>query len=252
MASIDSAASGSSGSRLSRQSSVTSDRHAGISRQSSTTEMGIQTTLGRSSQVLHPENEQDKSKLKKNKGKKRQSKNSESSNNATEEPPIPELPQGFVVKYMGKRATKGLWGTKHTRKHVEDIVEAIGQMPKGDDLPLVILEVYYQGLAMRPHKKNRIHSFQQVLVPIQYISYGVQDNEYPRIFCFIMVSEMSSQKKSMEVHAYACDSDKSARQLAACLAIAFQTYSERLNGGVFPFAAHISMDPDEYGGSCDV
>lgn len=249
--SMDSSASESSGSRLSRQSSVTSDRLP-VSRQTSTSDTAIQTTLGRTSHASQSTDETDRHKSKKGKGKKRLSKSDVGEEGPPEQPAPPELPQGFVVKYMGKRSTKGLWGTKHTRKHIEDIVESIGEMPKGDDLPLVILEVYYEGLAMRPHKKNKIKSYKHVLVPIQFISYGVQDTEYPRVFCFIMVSEMSSQTKSMEVHAYACDSNKSARQLAACLAIAFQAYSERLNGGTFPFTTHVAMGSDENGRSCEV
>ena len=35
-----------------------------------------------------------------------------------------KLPQYFQVKYLGKRDAKGLWGIKHTRKPVDDMVTA--------------------------------------------------------------------------------------------------------------------------------
>ena len=32
------------------------------------------------------------------------------------------LPQKFVVKYLGKKEAKGLWGIKHTRQPVDELV----------------------------------------------------------------------------------------------------------------------------------
>lgn len=55
-------------------------------------------------------------------------KNSESGSKvAAEEPLNPEdikLPQTFQVKYLGKRDARGLWGIKHTRKPVDEMVAA--------------------------------------------------------------------------------------------------------------------------------
>lgn len=260
-----SAQSGSSSGELSRQSSVSSKR---MSRQSSmstsvetsTHEMGIQTTIGRNSNGLGgqhrgqteqsgvTENGAKKKERKPSKVKKlfrKKSSSTDANGNGEAVDALPDLPQGFIVKYMGKRATTGLWGSKHTRGPVEDIVDSISKMPKGEDLPLVNLDVFYQGLAMRPHTKNRVKTFKPVQIPIQYISYGLQDTVYARIFCFIMVKQMSSQVKDMEVHAYACDSAKSARNLAACLAIAFQTYSEKLQGGPFKFTVDLPMNEED-------
>lgn len=261
--SIGSAASLQSGSSsgeaaISRQSSVSSKR---MSRQSSTStstqEMGIQTTIGRNSSngVSHkaPAAESktpDGAKKKERKGSKvkklfrRKSSTTDGNSNDVAEA-LPELPQGFIVKYMGRRPTHGLWGSKHTRGPVEEIVDSISKMPKGEDLPLVNLDVFHQGLSMRPHSKNRVKTFRPVQIPIQFISYGLQDTVYPRIFCFIMVKQMSSQVKDMEVHAYACDTAKSSRNLAACLALAFQAYSEKLEGGPFKFAMDIQMNEED-------
>lgn len=256
--SVGSTASGSSDDyEHSRRSSTSSD--ARIHRHS-TSEMGIQTTLGRTSQA--PDTGEDhnansasphKKERKPSKMKKLFRRKSGTGNGEVEGmSSLPELPQGFICKYMGKRACKGLWGSKHTRGPVEEIVDAIGKLPKGEDLPLVNLDVHPQGLAMRPHTKNKVKCYKPVQIPIQFISYGLQDTVYPRIFCFIMVTEMSSQKKSMECHVYACDSAKSARNLASCLALAFQSYSEQLQGGPFKFSVNIDMEPVEETDSCDV
>ncbi len=34
------------------------------------------------------------------------------------------LPQSFMVKYLGKRDARGLWGIKHTRTPVDEMVAA--------------------------------------------------------------------------------------------------------------------------------
>jgi len=226
-------------------------------------EMGIQTTIGRSngashlahideSAVTNGGSQTDDTRHKrrsstKDKMKKLFRRKSSQDSNGNQAPAevATVLPQGFIVKYMGKRPTNGLWGSKHTRGPIEEIVDSIGKLPKGEDLPLVNLEVHEQGLQMRPHRKNKIKSFVPVRIPIQYISYGLQDTVYPRIFCFIMVKEMSSQTKKLEVHAYACDSARTARNLAAALAQAFQIYSEKLQGGAYKFTVELPL-PDEH------
>lgn len=245
----------SSGAQLSRQSSSSSKR---VSKTVDTQEMGIQTTIGKSSSGIGPplyqiEDEKTKPKERKSSTKDKMKKlfrrksstgSSEIEVRIEEQPPMPELPQGFVVKYMGKRPTKGMYGSKHTRVAVEEVIDAISKMPKTEDLPLVNLDVYYQGLGMRPHSKNKIKSFKAVQIPIQYISYGIQDTVYPRIFCFIMIKEMSSQEKTMECHVYACDVSKNARAISACLAAAFHEYTKFLKGGAIKFAVDVKMDAD--------
>lgn len=246
--------------RMSRQSSSRSKRHS----ETETQEMGIQTTIGRNSEGLsaaHHQSEEEPKKRERRPSTKdrvkhlfrRKSSTSSANSESIEKtiPNLPELPQGFIVKYMGKRPTKGLWGSKHTRGVVEELVDSIAQMPKGDDLPLVNLDVHYQGLAMRPHSKNKIKSFKPVQIPIQFISYGVQDAGYPRVFSFIMVKEISSQKKVMECHVYVCDAANNCKQLAACLAVAFQIYSDNMeSNGMLRFSIDVNMVPEEeHGGA---
>ena len=53
------------------------------------------------------------------------SKSSMEKSAAASTPTIPDevkLPQSFQVKYLGKREARGLWGIKHTRKPVDDMV----------------------------------------------------------------------------------------------------------------------------------
>ena len=158
----------------------------------------------------------------------------------------PTVPQTFLVKYMGNRPCKGYGGAKYIQTPVEEVVEAVNQLSKGSDLPLVKLEVTVDGLNMTPHKRNKVKPFESVSIPIQYISYGSQDQKYPRIFCFIMVREMSARSKKLDCHVYACDSSKSARKAAGCLALAFQVYQDKLQGQPAQYAAYMSSATSQY------
>lgn len=157
----------------------------------------------------------------------------------------PTIPETFIVKYMGKRSAKGYGGAKYTQGPVEEVIEAVNQLPKGSDLPLVRLEVTLDGLNMTPHKRNRVKSFESVSIPIQFISYGSQDQNYPRVFSFIMVREMSARSKKLDCHVYACDSSKNARKLAGLLSLAFQVYQEKMQGKPASFSRAINNNIDE-------
>lgn len=150
------------------------------------------------------------------------------------------LPQSYIVKYMGNRPSKGYGGAKYIQSPVEEVVETVNQMTKGSDLPLVRLEVTVDGLNMTPHKRNKVKSFESVSIPIEYISYGSQDQNYPRIFCFIMVREMTARSKKLDCHVYACDSSKSARKVAASLAFAFAIYQEHMQGRPAQYTAPLA------------
>ena len=166
------------------------------------------------------------------------------------------LPQTFLVKYMGSKPTRGYGGTKYIQTPVEELVNTVNDMPRGTDLPLVKLEVTLDGLNMNPHRRNKVKSFEAVTIPIQYISYGAQDQNYPRIFCFIMVREMSARNRKLDCHVYACDSSKSARKAAACLALTFAVYQEKMEGKPPQFSAPVSQteydDDDDIKSSYDV
>lgn len=165
-------------------------------------------------------------------------------NNVSSGGEVLNLPQTFLVKYMGSKPARGYGGARYIQTPVEEVVNAVNDMPKGTDLPLVKLEVTIDGLNMTPHKRNRVKSYEAVTIPIQYISYGAQDQNYPRIFCFIMVREMSARSKRLDCHVYACDSSKSARKAAACLALTFHVYQEKMEGKPAQFTTPVS--PTEY------
>ncbi|XP_067929096.1 uncharacterized protein [Watersipora subatra] len=156
------------------------------------------------------------------------------------------MPQTFLVKYMGSRPSRGYQGAKYVESPVEEVVEAVNKLSKGSDLPLVKLEVTLDGLIMTPHKRNKVKSYEGVSIPIEYISYGSQDQNYPRIFCFIMVREMSSRSKKLDCHVYACDSSKNARKVAGCLAIAFEVYRESMEGRPAQYSAKMAPVADHW------
>lgn len=146
-----------------------------------------------------------------------------------------ELPQSFKVKYLGQRDARGLWGIKHTRRPVDDMVNAAKNLKAGRVLPMVNLIVSKQGISLSQAQKK----VEQVLkfYPIDVISYGVQDVVYTRVFAMIVVREVEDVKGQhpFECHAFVCESRSSTKQLTYALASAFSEYSKlvkaRSSGG---------------------
>jgi hypothetical protein len=91
------------------------------------------------------------------------------------------------VKYLGKENVKGLWGIKHTRKPVDDMVGLARGLGPGAPLPYLQLSVSHRGVLVTPHKSNTCHTMDCGLYPIDTISYGVQDLVYTRVFAIIVV-----------------------------------------------------------------
>ncbi|XP_071440030.1 low density lipoprotein receptor adapter protein 1 [Hetaerina americana] len=161
------------------------------------------------------------------------------------DPTLNQLPQTFVVKYLGKRDARGLWGIKHTRRPVDSMVAAAkgskGQPPLV--LPLVKLTVSTDGVkltgtnpsaAVSGDKKKR-QTEVTVFHPIETISYGVQDLVYTRVFSMIIVRESEqiigagqNMQHPFQCHGFVCDSRNSARRLTYVLAAAFQEFSKLL------------------------
>ena len=97
------------------------------------------------------------------------------------------------------------------------------------ELPLVYVIVSPKGLDVREHKLNKQKTgIPTGLVPIDFISYGVQDIKYWRVFTYIVVRELSSRSKVTECHAYLCDSSLNARKMALSLGASFKIYSRGL------------------------
>ncbi|XP_076455858.1 uncharacterized protein LOC143290367 [Babylonia areolata] len=145
---------------------------------------------------------------------------------------IDRLPQVFVAKYLGMREVHGFCGLQHVRKPVDEMVTVVQknlERQEQVELPLVYVVVSPKGLDVREHKQNKQKGGVPAgLVPIDFISYGVQDIKYWRVFTFIVVKELSSRSKVTECHAYLCDSSRNARKMALSLGASFKIYSRNL------------------------
>ncbi|XP_071103955.1 uncharacterized protein [Haliotis cracherodii] len=145
---------------------------------------------------------------------------------------IDRLPQLFVAKYLGKKESKGLYGLHHVRKPVDEMVNKVKKGLEATDrleLPLVYIVFTLKGIDIREHKLNKVQGVEYGMIPIDFISYGVQDIKYWRVFTFIVVKELSSRNKVTECHAYLCDSSLNARKMALALGASFKLYSRRLS-----------------------
>ncbi|GBM56775.1 hypothetical protein AVEN_127119-1 [Araneus ventricosus] len=142
------------------------------------------------------------------------------------------LPQTYVVKYLGSRDARGLWGIKHTRHPVDELVAAARSLPPGTTLPYLRLEVSGKGVHLSAMPQNQNQNFEPGLYPIESISYGVQDLVYTRVFAMIVVRDSGSmlEKHPFLCHAFVCDSRQNARSLTLTLAKAFQDYSRSVKG----------------------
>lgn len=145
---------------------------------------------------------------------------------------VDKLPQGFVCKYVGSKPCTGLWGVRHTRQPVDQMVTELRKLGEGEDLPLVNIKVSTEGLkaTLHVHNKSSRPLSDSGLLPLQFISYAVQDPRYTRIFVFILVREMSSRERKTECHAYLCSTDVFARKMALAMALTFREFGKKLEG----------------------
>ena len=138
-----------------------------------------------------------------------------------------DLPQVFQVKYLGSHDARGLWGIKHTRRPVDNMVSAAKALPTNTMLPLIKLVVSQEGVALLPLDKRKQDANSR-MHPIETISYGVQDLIYTRVFSMIVVRETENFRRisPFECHGFVCESKYYARQLTYALATAFEIYSK--------------------------
>ena len=142
-----------------------------------------------------------------------------------------ELPQVFQVKYLGSHDARGLWGIKHTRTPVDNMVSAAKSLPTGTLLPFIKLVVSEEGVALLPIRgTKKLDAGISKVYPIETISYGVQDLVYTRVFSMIVVRETDNFRRMspFECHGFVCESKHHARQLTYALASAFQIYSQHV------------------------
>ncbi|XP_029032823.2 uncharacterized protein LOC114871291 [Osmia bicornis bicornis] len=138
-----------------------------------------------------------------------------------------DLPQVFQVKYLGSHDARGLWGIKHTRRPVDNMVAAAKALPTNTMLPLIKLIVSPEGVALLPFEKRKQEPNFVRMYSIETISYGVQDLVYTRVFSMIVVRETENFRRvsPFECHGFVCESKHHARQLTYALAAAFELYS---------------------------
>ncbi|XP_011701996.1 PREDICTED: uncharacterized protein LOC105458409 [Wasmannia auropunctata] len=142
-----------------------------------------------------------------------------------------DLPQVFQVKYLGSHDARGLWGIKHTRRPVDNMVSAAKALPTNTMLPLIKLVVSQEGVALLPLDKRKQDAKNlSRMYPIETISYGVQDLVYTRVFSMIVVRETENFRRisPFECHGFVCESKYYARQLTYALAAAFEIYSKNV------------------------
>ncbi|XP_026683102.1 uncharacterized protein LOC103513594 [Diaphorina citri] len=148
-----------------------------------------------------------------------------------------DLPQSFTVKYLGNDEAHGLWGIKHTRKPVDNLVSRAKK--PGTHLATVTLTISAEGVQIgAPNQQKGIFkgsrsSGNTAWLPIDTISYGVQDLVFTRVFSIIVVQDCTDIKVNNNnipfvCHAFVCDSRQIARSLTYTLANAFQQYSQRI------------------------
>ncbi|XP_052806125.1 uncharacterized protein LOC128235352 [Mya arenaria] len=145
---------------------------------------------------------------------------------------VDRLPVCFVAKYIGHRETKGVFGLEHVREPVDDLIAKVKDDLVSMDrveLPLCYLVFSPKGIDVREHPSNKVRdAVHYGLHPIDFISYGVQDMKYWRVFTFIVVNEMGYNKKKTECHAFIADQSQNARKMALALAACFQVYKKKL------------------------
>ncbi|XP_015172485.1 PREDICTED: uncharacterized protein LOC107064363 [Polistes dominula] len=141
-----------------------------------------------------------------------------------------DLPQVFQVKYLGSHDARGLWGIKHTRQPVDNMVSSAKALPTNTMLPLIKLVVSQEGVALLPLDKRKQEANSSRMYAIENISYGVQDLVYTRVFSMIVVRETDNFRRvsPFECHGFVCESKHHARQLTYALATAFEIYSRNV------------------------
>ncbi|KAL2713602.1 uncharacterized protein V1478_016159 [Vespula squamosa] len=141
-----------------------------------------------------------------------------------------DLPQVFQVKYLGSHDARGLWGIKHTRQPVDNMVTSAKALPTNTMLPLIKLVVSQEGVALLPLDKRKQEGNTTRMYAIETISYGVQDLVYTRVFSMIVVRETDNFRRvsPFECHGFVCESKHHARQLTYALATAFEIYSRKV------------------------
>ncbi|KAL1513493.1 hypothetical protein ABEB36_002897 [Hypothenemus hampei] len=142
---------------------------------------------------------------------------------------IADLPLTFTVKYLGNHPARGLWGLKHTRKPVDNLVAQAKNLLKDQILPVVNVTISNNGFSFSPiGPSDKSHS-STINFSVEVISYGVQDLVYTRVFSMIIVADESLKSDIPFIcHSFVCDSKEQARKLTYALAAVFKDYGRKV------------------------
>ncbi|GFN94733.1 hypothetical protein PoB_002123900 [Plakobranchus ocellatus] len=164
---------------------------------------------------------------------------------------IDRLPQVFVAKYLGHRPVKGVCGLQHVRKPVDQMVREVKDKLNENaqaQLPLLYVVISPKGIDLREHKRNKIKDVAPIgMFPVDFISYGVQDIKFWRVFTCIVVENMSSQSRTRTAncHAFLCDSAYNGRKMALSLGAAFGIYSKKLQASGLENNFRVELRPPD-------
>jgi hypothetical protein len=155
-------------------------------------------------------------------------------------PQIPlNLPQYFLVKYLGRTLCTQLWGAKVVRTPIDDMVRNARQLSSMNEIPTLEICVNTHGLTLTHrtssnHNKHRHHSperHQHGLIPLENISYAMHDMKYSKISSCIVLRQLKNDHINVnetitECYAFLFQSKDHAHRFALGIAEAFKLQNQ--------------------------
>ena len=143
------------------------------------------------------------------------------------------LPQVFECKYIGKTRCKGLWGLKNIREPVDRLIRNAKRNRSLNELPDVEALISEKGIYIvqkqskddQPKATVNYKDLKSGLLPINNISYAVQDNIFGKVFSCIIVREKENKVIS-ECYSFLCAKNEMARKMALSITLAFKEYAK--------------------------
>lgn len=131
------------------------------------------------------------------------------------------LPASFTGKYLSKRNCNGLSGLSRIRDSVDYIVESICDLDENEDVPLVNVVITSSSLEMEEHVLNKGPQFRSMILPLNTISFAIQDPKFIRVIAFVEAKRLSSSTFLTECHAILLPDPYRAREVILTLQMIF-------------------------------
>ncbi|CAF0946792.1 unnamed protein product [Brachionus calyciflorus] len=148
---------------------------------------------------------------------------------------VNSLPQVFECKYIGKTKCKGLWGLKNIREPVDRLIRNAKRKRSLNELPDIEALISEKGIniVQKPMTmtdtasliSENFKNLKSGLLPINNISYAVQDNIFGKVFSCIIVREKDNIVIS-ECYSFLCAKNEIARKMALSITLAFKEYAK--------------------------